>query len=72
MLFSLRLLLRKIFWRPSHSCDPLRNAQFDAMVPVLGVATMGALMLLRSPARLENIGRAQGRIWASWVDVDGQ
>ncbi|CAL1154859.1 unnamed protein product [Cladocopium goreaui] len=29
------------------------NAQFDAIVPVLGVATMGVSMSLRSPARLD-------------------
>ena len=52
------LTFTDVFSRPSHvGVNRLRNAQFDAVVPVLGVATMGVSMSLRSPARLENIGR---------------
>ena len=47
--------------------DPLRTAQFDAIVLVPGVATMGVAMPLRSPCRLDNIGKS----WAWWFDVDG-
>ena len=52
------LTFRDVFFRgQAIFVNRLRNAQFDAIVPVLGVATMGVSMSLRSPARLENIGR---------------